>query len=169
MSGLSVIAPVKCPTQRTPRCVGHPTDPAGVRTDPNLNPAPSNSRTDVVLYGGEFTPTPQATTMWFWTMTWNAGSCSGTTCSQSSANAQQSISLVESLNGGAFKPTGDPSKGVAHDQISPEAKTFNQRWYVDGKRVQLVVGNKNGNLIKTWEVHVAIKNFGDRPVYSPVP
>jgi hypothetical protein len=73
-------------------------------------------------------------------MDWYAGSCSGDKCSQSAANKQQTISLVESLNGSAFKPTGDPSKGVAHDQISPEAKTFNQHWFVDDKQVQLVVG-----------------------------
>jgi hypothetical protein len=103
-------------------------------------------------------------------MDWYAGSCSGDKCSQSAANKQQTISLVESLNGSAFKPTGDPSKGVAHDQISPEAKTFNQHWFVDNKQVQLVVGKDNkGNLIKTWEVHVVINKMGDRPVYSPVP
>jgi len=56
-----------------------------------------------------------------------------------------------------------------------EAKTFNQRWFVADpggkpKQVQLVVGrDSKGNLIKTWEVHVVIKNPGDRPVYSPVP
>jgi hypothetical protein len=61
--------------------------------------------------------------------------------------------------------------GVAKDQISPDAKTFNQRWFVDGKRVQVVVGNNKitGNVIKAWEIRVTIKTFGDRPLYSPVP
>jgi RHS repeat-associated protein len=134
------------------------------------NTAPANSRTDVVLYGREYTPTPTRETAWFWEMDWKAGSCSGDKCSQSSANQNQTISLSESQNGGPFKPTGDPSKGEAHDQISPEPKTFNQHWSVDGKQVQLVVGkDSNGNLVKTWEVHVVINKLGDRPVYSPVP
>jgi RHS repeat-associated protein len=132
--------------------------------------APANSRTDVVLYSNEYTPKPTMGTPWFWETTWKAGTCSGGSCSQSSANEKQTISLVESVNGGAFKPTGDPAKGTAHDQISPEPKTFNQHWFVDGKQVQLVVGkDSKGNLVKTWEVHVAIKNLGDRPVYSPGP
>jgi len=132
--------------------------------------APANSRTDVLLYGREYTPTPGREYAASWTMDWYAGSCSGDKCSQSAANKQQTISLVESLNGSAFKPTGDPSKGVAHDQISPEAKTFNQHWFVDNKQVQLVVGkDSKGNLIKTWEVHVVINKLGDRPTYSPVP
>jgi len=122
------------------------------------------------LYGREYTPTPGREYAASWTMDWYAGSCSGDKCSQSAANKQQTISLVESLNGSAFKPTGDPSKGVAHDQISPEAKTFNQHWFVDNKQVQLVVGkDSKGNLIKTWEVHVVINKLGDRPTYSPVP
>ncbi|PYX43459.1 MAG: hypothetical protein DMG83_17235 [Acidobacteria bacterium] len=103
-------------------------------------------------------------------MDWYAGSCSGDRCSQSAANKEQTISLVEKVGNGDWKPTGDPSKGVAHDQISPEPKSFNQHWFVDNKQVQLVVGKDNkGNLIKTWEVHVVINKLGDRPVYSPVP
>ena len=86
------------------------------------------------------------------------------------ANKKQTISLVEKVGNGEWKPTGDPSKGVAHDQISPEAKTFNQHWFVDKKQVQLVVGkDSNGNLIKACEVQVVINKLGDRPVYSPVP
>jgi len=131
--------------------------------------APANSRTDVVLYSNEYTPKPTKETAWFWETTWKAGTCSGDRCSQSSANEKQTISLVESLNGSAFKPTGDPAKGTAHDQISPEPKTFNQHWFVDGKQVQLVVGNNKGNLVKTWEVHIEIKNLGDRPVYCKRP
>jgi RHS repeat-associated protein len=132
--------------------------------------APANSRTDVVLYGREYTPTPQRSTAFLWEMDWYAGSCSGDKCSQSAANQKQTISLVEKVGNGEWKPTGDPIKGVAHDQISPEPKTFNQHWLVDGKQVQLVVGkDSKGNLIKTWEVHVVINKTGDRPVYSPVP
>ena len=105
-------------------------------------------------------------------MDWYNTACLATRCSkQSDADKKQTVSLVESQNGGPWEPTGDPSTGgEAHDQISPEPKTFNQHWFVDGKQVQLVVGkDSNGNLIKTWEVHVVINKSGDRPVYSPVP
>jgi len=140
------------------------------QTQQQQNNAPANSRTDVVLYGREYTPTPGREYTASWTMDWYAGSCSGDRCSQSAANKEQTISLVEKVGNGDWKPTGDPSKGVAHDQILPEAKMFNQHWFVDNKQVQLVVGmDSKGNLIKTWEVHVVINRLGDRPVYSPVP
>jgi RHS repeat-associated protein len=134
--------------------------------------APANSRTDVVLYGRENTPTPGRDYTASWTMDWYAGSCSGDRCSQSAENREQTISLVEKSKetGWEWKPTGEPQKGVAHDQISPEAKTFNQHWFVNNKQVQIVVGkDSKGNLIKTWEVHVVINKIGDRPTYSPVP
>jgi RHS repeat-associated protein len=145
------------------------------QTQTQQNTAPANSRTDVVLYPRELPPTPQPGTGYLWEMDWKVGTCSGGSCTQSSANQNQTVSLVESQNGGPWKPTGDPSKGEAHDQISPEPKTFNQHWFVADpggkpKQVQLVVGkDSKGNLIKTWEVHVEIKKTGDRPVYSPVP
>jgi hypothetical protein len=145
------------------------------QTQQNQQNAPANSRTDVVLYPRELPPTPQPGTSYLWEMDWKVGTCSGGSCTQSSANQNQTASLVESQNGGPWKPTGDPSKGEAHDQISPEPKTFNQHWSVADpggkpKQVQLVVGkDSKGNLIKTWEVHVEIKKTGDRPVYSPVP
>lgn len=136
------------------------------------NAAPANSRTDVVLYGRESTPTPTRETNWFWVMDWYAGSCSSNDiCTQTSANEKQTISLVEKseTSGWQWKPTGDPRQGEAHDQISPEPRTFFQRWYVDNKQVQLVVGkDSNGNLVKAWEVQVVIGKFGDTPVYSPV-
>jgi hypothetical protein len=63
-----------------------------------------------------------------------------------------------------------PAKGEAEDIISPDAKTFDQRWFVDGRQVQMVVGkNGNGNWMTTWEVHVTIDKAGDKPVYSAVP
>jgi RHS repeat-associated protein len=135
------------------------------------NTAPPNSRTDVQLYGREYTPTPGRELTASWEMDWYVGACSKTSCPQPDPNKNNgTASLVESLNGGPWKPTGDPGHGEIHDQISPEAKTFNQHWFVDGKQVQLVVGkDSNGNLIKTWEVHVVINKTGDRPVYSPVP
>jgi RHS repeat-associated protein len=134
--------------------------------------APPNSRTDVVLHGRQITPTPQRGTGSLWQMDWYASTCSATDCSaQTAANNQQTITLVESADGGPWQSSGDPIKGEAHDFISPEGpRSFNQRWFVDGKQVQLVVGkDSNGNLIKTWEVHVVVNKMGDRPVYSPVP
>ena len=140
------------------------------QTQQKKSAAPANSRTDVVLYSTYATPTPRRGTYFLWETEWKAGSCSENSCSQSSANENQTITLVESQDGGPWKPEGDPSKGTAYDQISPEAKTFNQRWFVDGKQVQVVVGkDSKGNLIKTWEVHVVIPKTGDRPAYSPVP
>ena len=131
---------------------------------------PANSRTDVVLRGRDYIPTPQRGTSFIWQMDWYVDICSSSSCNLSDKYKGTTVTLVESQNGGPWKPTGDPTKGGAHDQITPEPKTFNQHWFVDGKQVQLVVGrDSKGNLIKTWEVHVAIEKSGDRPVYSPVP
>jgi len=41
------------------------------------------------------------------------------------------------------------------------AQRADQRWYIDGKRVQLVIGkDSSGNLIKAWTVHVEVKPTG---------
>ncbi len=136
--------------------------------------APAKSRKDVQLYGRAYKPEPQHTG-YFWQMDWYVGACSGSSCPQPDPNSKSTISLVESKNGGPWQPEGSPTQGEAHDIISPEAKTFNQHWFVADpggppKQVQIVVGkDSNGNLIKTWEVHVVINQTGDRPVYSPVP
>lgn len=104
-------------------------------------------------------------------MDWYAGACSATGCPQPDQKTNHTFSLVESLNGGPWKPTGSPETGSeAHDQFTPYPETANQRWFVDNQQVQIVVGqDSNGKLIMTWEVHVAIDQTGDRPVYSPVP
>jgi RHS repeat-associated protein len=131
---------------------------------------PPNSRTDVVLRGRDQTPTPQRGTNFIWQMDWYVDTCSSKACNLSDKYQGTTVTLVESQNGGTWKPAGDPTQGGAHDQITPEPRTFNQHWFVDGKQVQLVVGKDNkGNLIKTWEVQVVINKQGDRPVYSPVP
>ena len=133
--------------------------------------APPNSRTDVVLHGREYVPSPNRDYPLLWTMDWKVSQCSATDCSpQSDANKEQTITLVESLNKGPWKPSGDPIKSEAHDQISLEPKTFDQRWYVDGKQVQLVIGkDSGGNLIKVWQVHGEIKKYGEKPIYSAGP
>ena len=82
-------------------------------------------------------------------MDWTASACSATACSRpTEQNQKQTITLVESENGGSWKPGGDALKGVAHDHFSVEPRTINQHWFVDGQRVQLVVGkDSKGNLI----------------------
>lgn len=104
-------------------------------------------------------------------MDWTVSACSATECSRPTAeNEKQKVTLVESENGGPWKSGGDALPGAGHDHFSVEPRTINQHWFVDGKQVQLIVGkDSNGNLIKTWEVKVVIKNFGDRPVYFAVP
>jgi hypothetical protein len=132
--------------------------------------APTNSRTDVVLHGREYTPTPNWSYVGFWTMDWYVSACSAQSCSeQTAANKEQTISLVESQNGGPWVPQAGAKMGKNTDTISPEGpKYFDQRWFVDGKQVQLVVGRDgSGNLIKTWQVHVTVNKTGDIPVYSP--
>jgi RHS repeat-associated protein len=137
------------------------------------NTPPPDSRTDIVLFPRELPIAPlKGTYGWFWEMDWEAGTCSAGACRK---NQNLTITLQESTNGGPFKLTGDPGKGgEVQDQISPEPKTFNQRWFVSDpggkpRQVQIVWGKSSQDtLLKTWELHVVIKNFGDRPVYSPV-
>ncbi len=132
--------------------------------------APANSRTDVVLHGRETTPTPNWSYVGLWTMDWYVSACSTQGCSnQTAANEEQTISLVESQNGGPWVPQGGAKMGKNTDTISPEGpKYFDQRWFVDGKQVQLVVGRDGGgNLIKAWQVHVTVNKTGDIPKYSP--
>lgn len=133
--------------------------------------APANSRTDVVLHGRRYTPTPTRDTILGWEMDWTVSACSATACSdQTAENKKETVKLFESKNGGPWHWEGVPQPpGGAHDQISPEAKFFNQRWFVGNKQVQMVVGqDSTGNLIKAWEVRVEIKKPGDTPVYTSV-
>ena len=105
-----------------------------------------------------------------WTMDWYAGACSATGCPQPDEKSKHTFNLVESLNGGPWEPKGSPETGSeAHDQFTPYPETANQRWFVDNQQVQIVVGQDNGKLIMTWEVHVAIDQTGERPVVLTCP
>jgi hypothetical protein len=76
------------------------------------------------------------------------------------------VKLTESVNGGDFKPAGN-QKGGFTDVISPDTKTAVQRFSVDGKQVQVVIGkDAKGNLIKSWEVRVTV-TYPNPPAYSP--
>ena len=79
--------------------------------------------------------------------------------------SKMDVKLWESQRGGKWQWQGDPLKGYGHDVLNVFAKNADQRWYIDGKRVQLVIGKDGGgNLIKAWTVHVEIKPTG--PVFS---
>jgi hypothetical protein len=71
------------------------------------------------------------------------------------------VRLYESQRGGIWKWFGDAVRGSGHDQLNMFAGYVDQKWYIDGKRAQLVVGkDSNGNLIKAWTVHVVLTNSG---------
>jgi RHS repeat-associated protein len=139
-------------------------------TPPQPEKAPPNSRTDVVLYGRQWIPKPTRHSVAFWLMDWYAGTCTADGCIQSEENKNQTISLLEAKSkDGPWEPGGDPSKGQASDWISIERRTFYQRWFVDGKQVQLVIGrDRNRDPITTWQLRVVIPKWGERPVYYPV-
>ena len=68
------------------------------------------------------------------------------------------VNLQESLNGGAYEDKGTKT-GHGEDNIAsmgPLTPPVNQHWYVNGERVQLVMGmnDKTGKPILTWEVHI---------------
>lgn len=142
-------------------------DPAGTRTDPNLNSPPSNSRTDVVLYGAG-SGKPQQEGPETWVMHWLAGACSGTHCFP---NNNELVSGIESDGGRPLSNISDnPKKGEAFDHISREARTINQWWSVGGKRVQVVLGIDGGKLVTTWGVKIVVHGGFDKPPsYSQAP
>jgi hypothetical protein len=81
--------------------------------------------------------------------------------------AGMEVRLLESQRGGPETWQGDPNKGGGVDQLMQNVGNANQKWYVDGKRVQVVVGaDKNGNLVKAWTAHVDVSSGS--PVYSKV-
>lgn len=82
--------------------------------------------------------------------------------------SRSTVELTESINGGPFRKAGDQAGGFT-DLISPESRTIVQRFAIDGKRVQVVLGrDARGNLVRTWEVRVTVK-YPKRPIYSPEP
>jgi hypothetical protein len=101
-------------------------------------------------------------------MLWKVGTCTSDKCSQSKADTGRTISLVEQKGNKPWKPEGDPHQGWIKDYFSPEPRTWNQRWFVDDKQVQIVIGkDRNGKLIKTWELHWEVRKMDDRPILRP--
>jgi hypothetical protein len=81
--------------------------------------------------------------------------------------AGMDVRLLESQRGGPEKWMGDTNKGGGVDQLMQNVGNANQKWYVGGQRVQVVVGaDRNGNLIKAWTAHVDLTS--GRPIYSKV-
>jgi len=133
--------------------------------------APANSRTDLVLYpagSGE----AYHSTGWFWEKDWRLGTCQGGSCSEDPKKDTHTVSLSEQVNGKGDWKSGGNGKGGFEDLISPEERTITQRFSVDDKRVQVVLGkDSRGNLIRTWDVTVVVHGIGDSrpPTYSPSP
>jgi len=76
------------------------------------------------------------------------------------------VKLWESQRGEKWQWQGSLT-GKGHDVLNVFAQRADQRWYIDGKRVQMVIGkNPSGALIKAWTVHVEIKPSG--PEFSKV-
>jgi len=81
--------------------------------------------------------------------------------------SKMEVKLWESQRGEKWQWQGDALNGHGHDVLNVFAKSADQRWYVDGKRVQIVIGkDSTGALIKAWTVHVEVKSTG--PVFSKV-
>jgi len=130
--------------------------------------APPKSRTDVVLVpSGDPTHATRGAGM-MWEMIWRPFEISGDTVIPPGLKfSKLVITLSESENGGPWQ-SGGKDVGKFHDRMTPETRTVVQRFSVnDGsgpKRVQVILGrDKDGHLIKTWDVKVTIKGV---PVYS---
>lgn len=81
--------------------------------------------------------------------------------------SKMEVSLWESQRGGKWQWQGDTLNGHGHDVLNMFAQRADQRWYIDGKRAQIVIGvDTKGNLIKAWTVHVEVSSSG--PKFSKV-
>ncbi len=131
--------------------------------------APANSREDIVLIpAGGGKPKPYSAVIW--EMDWAIREREGENLlPPGSKYASSVVALTEKVSGQKdFKPGGS-QKGGFSDLISMESRIITQRFTVDGKRVQVVLGrDAQGNLIKTWDLKVTIK-YPNRPEYSPGP
>ena len=90
---------------------------------------------------------------------------------ENSSDPSVQVSLKESIKGGPFVNKGT-SSGHGCDSLTCMGSGFtspvNQHWYVNGERVQLVMGSDpaTGKPHLTWEVHVTREVEGPR--YFPV-
>jgi RHS repeat-associated protein len=153
------------PTPAPPGPPPPPPPPPTPAPTPTPTPAPPNSRTDVVLASDEIPVKALAVNPFLYTTTWYAFGFNNGALGKRQTNAV--ITLDDSMNGGPFRRTGDPSRGSANDQLM-SGPPVDQRWSVDGQRVRLVTSrDKDGKLVLTWQVHVV--RGGSRPSYSSVP
>ncbi|MGH9682192.1 MAG: hypothetical protein ACRD4S_01060 [Candidatus Acidiferrales bacterium] len=131
---------------------------------------PANSRDDVVLIpAGNAKPEANIDLNGMWSIGWIPREFDGHALGlPSSRYSKSDVELTESVNGGPFKFAGNDNDGF-QDVISPESRTIVQRFAVDGKRVQVVLGRgATGKLIKTWDVKVTVR-YPNAPVYSSAP
>jgi RHS repeat-associated protein len=140
----------------------------------------SDKRTDVMLAADSVPPRPAATEAAQFEMDYrivpqantmqqlqdNASNLRNDSATQANYSGME-VRLWESQRGGGWQWQGDPLNGHGHDVLNVFAQRADQRWYIDGKRVQLVVGkDSSGGLIKAWTVHVEIKTTG--PQFSKI-
>jgi RHS repeat-associated protein len=81
--------------------------------------------------------------------------------------ASKWVRLLESNDGKKEYWTDKGQAGSGSDQIYKTALPVWQKWYVDGKRVQLVIGDSKGSLQKAWTVKVTWGDNGN-PHYDKV-
>jgi RHS repeat-associated protein len=144
---------------------------------------------DIVLVGSKnkqdlaHAPVPEPDDGGFWTVDWmpyhlKNGQLDGPLaagCPECSTDPKIQVSLKESLGGGPYQDMGT-KPGHGHDSFltggngaAASTPNVNQHWYVNGSRVQIVMGANpsTGKPILTWETHVSLSHSGP-PVYSPV-
>src|SRR5437667_5095285 len=123
---------------------------------------PKPARTEGAQFEMDYSITAQANTMQ--QVQENSSKLRDNKATQASYSNME-VKLWESQRGGKWQWQGDPLKGHGHDVLNVFAQRADQRWYIDGKRVQLVIGkDSSGALIKAWTVHVEVKATG--PVFS---
>ena len=131
------------------------------RTDVMLTPdsvPPKPAVTEGAQFEMDYKITPQADTMK--QLQDNVSNTRDDKATQTNYSKME-VKLWESQRGGKWQWQGDALKGHGHDVLNVFAQRADQRWYIDGKRVQLVIGkDSSGNLIKAWTVHVEVKPTG---------
>jgi len=150
------------------------------QSDANLaRSSNSDKRTDVMLTPNELPPkpsvntgvqsemdykiVPQANTMQ--QLQDNVSNLRNDSATQAKYSKME-VKLWESQRGEKWQWQGSLT-GKGHDVLNVFAQRADQRWYIDGKRVQMVIGkDSSGALIKAWTVHVEIRPSG--PKFSKV-
>jgi RHS repeat-associated protein len=137
------------------------------RTDVMLTPdsvPPQPEKVEGMQYEMEYSIVPQADTMQ--QLQDDVSNLKNDPATQANYSKME-VRLWESQRGGAWGWQGETLNGHGHDVLNLAAGSADQRWYIDGKRVQLVIGkDSNGALIKAWTVHVEVTGKG--PVFTKV-